>query len=43
MADNYIEREREKYEQRKAAYLNKKKHLPPVRRRQIERPEDEAL
>lgn len=28
MADNYIERHREEYEKRKAAYLRKRKHLP---------------
>lgn len=28
MADNYLERHREEYEKRKAAYLRKRKHLP---------------
>lgn len=42
MADNFLERHREEYEQRKAAYLRKKKHLPRAARN-IERPDDEAL
>ena len=28
MADNFLERHREDYEQRKAAWLRRKKHLP---------------
>ena len=48
MADNYLERHREEYEQRKQAWLKKKKHLPNKNRqaaaanRQIEKPDDEA-
>lgn len=43
MADNYLEKHREEYELRKAAYLRKKKHLPKIRQTKIERPDDEAL
>ena len=43
MADNFLEKHREEYELRKAAYLRKKKHLPQMKVRQIERPDDEAL
>ena len=35
MADNYIERHREDYEQRKARYLARKKHLSPEIRARI--------
>lgn len=31
MADNFLERHREDYEQRKAAWLRRKKHLPKSR------------
>lgn len=43
MADNYLEKHREEYELRKMAYLRKKKHLPKIKPRQPQRPEDEAL
>lgn len=43
MADNFLEKHREEYEQRKAAYLRRKKHLPRLAPRNVERPEDEAL
>lgn len=43
MADGFLESHHEDYERRKQAYLRKKKHLAPVRPRQIERPDDEAL
>ncbi|MBO4826760.1 MAG: dehydrogenase [Prevotella sp.] len=43
MADNFLERHHEDYEQRKAAWLRKKKHLPKNAQRNIQRPEDEAL
>lgn len=43
MADNFLEKHREEYEQRKAAYLRKKKHLSKIKARNIERPDDEAL
>lgn len=42
MADGFLEKHQEDYEARKAAYLRKKNHLPPVKRK-LERPEDEAL
>jgi len=32
MADNYLERHREEYEQRKAAYERKRCHMPKARR-----------
>ncbi len=43
MADNFLENHREKYEERKAQWLRKKKNMPRLQTRQIERPEDEAL
>lgn len=43
MADGYLEKHREAYEARKAAWLRKKKHLPQVKSQNIERPEDESL
>ncbi|MBQ9636463.1 MAG: dehydrogenase [Prevotella sp.] len=43
MADNYLERHREDYEVRKAAWLRRKNHLPKTAVRKIERPDDEAL
>ncbi|MBR0490366.1 MAG: dehydrogenase [Prevotella sp.] len=43
MADNYLERHREEYEARKEAWLRKKKHLPKIQKRNVVRPEDEAL
>ena len=48
MADNYLERHREEYEQRKQAWLKKKKHIPKAKQkssanRSIEKPDDEAL
>lgn len=42
MADNYLERQRAEYEQRKAQWLAKKK-IKTNRVRLIEKPEDEAL
>jgi len=42
MADNYLERHREDYEARKADWLRRKKHLPPLTKK-LERPDDEAL
>lgn len=32
MADNFLEKHREEYEQRKAAYERKKRHMPKVQR-----------
>ena len=44
MADNFLERHREDYEQRKAAWLRKKRHLPKLKTpAQIQRPDDEAV
>lgn len=44
MADNFLERHREDYELRKAAWLRRKKHLPKLSSRpKPQRPEDEAL
>ena len=42
MADNFLERHREDYEQRKAAWLRRKKH-PKIKKPTIQRPDDEAL
>lgn len=42
MADNFLERHREAYEQRKAAWLRRKKHLPRLTSKP-QRPDDEAL
>ena len=42
MADGYLEQHQIDYEARKAAYLRKKQHLPPVKR-QVQRPDDESL
>ncbi len=41
MADNFLERHHEEYEQRKAAWLRKKRHLPK-RARMLERPDEES-
>lgn len=43
MADNFLENHYEIYEARKAAWLKRKKRQPHLQKRQIERPEDEAL
>lgn len=47
MADNFLERHREEYEQRKAKWLKKKRHLQKSCGQQvacsIKKPEDEAL
>lgn len=42
MADNFLERHRRDYEERKKAWLLNKKHMPRIKRRP-ERPDDEAL
>ncbi len=42
MADNYLERRREEYEHKKAAWLRKQRHQPLLKPR-IEKPDDEAL
>lgn len=43
MADNFLERHREEYEIRKAAWLKKKKLFMKSGKTQMPRPEDEAL
>lgn len=45
MEDNFLERHREDYEKRKAAWLHKKKRFPGIKcgRAIPEKPEDEAL
>lgn len=43
MADNFLERHREDYEKRKAAWLLKKKHIARKQKPAISKPEDEAL
>ena len=43
MADNYLEYAREDYERRKQAWLRKQRHLPKIKKPQVEKPEDEAL
>ncbi len=42
MADGYLEKHQEDYEQRREAYERRKRHLPPTVRH-IQRPDDEAL
>lgn len=43
MADNYLERHREEYEERKKKWMARKKHITSSKPRQIEKPDDEAL
>lgn len=44
MADNFLERHREEYESRKAAWLRKKRHLPKLNANaHLRKPDDEAL
>lgn len=43
MADNFLERHREDYEQRKAAWLKKEKSKGYKKISTINRPDDEAL
>ena len=43
MADGYIEKHQQDYEERREAYLRRKRHLPPLKPRQLQRPDDEAL
>ena len=45
MEDNFLERHREDYEMRKAAWLRKKKHYPKIKggRAIPQKPDDEAL
>lgn len=45
MEDNYLERHREEYEKRKAAWLRKKKHFPVIKGDKVIslKPDDEAL
>ncbi|MBQ8097238.1 MAG: dehydrogenase [Prevotella sp.] len=42
MADGFIEKRQQDYEARREAYLRRKQHLPPLKRRP-QRPDDEAL
>lgn len=42
MADNFLERHFQEYEERKKAWLRNKKHMPKLKRR-IEHPDDEAM
>lgn len=42
MADNFLERHRRDYEERKEAWLRNKKHMPKVKRK-LQRPDDEGL
>ena len=43
MADNFLERQRESYEERKQQWLRNKKHLTKIKRSRPEKPEDEEL
>ena len=43
MADNFLERHREDYEKRKAAWLRRKKHHPKIQQPAIQRHDEEAL
>lgn len=43
MADNFLERQRQSYEELKQQWLKNRKHLTKLRREIPERPEDEAL
>ena len=42
MADNFLENHYEEYEQRKAQWLKKKRHMPKSAK-VLHRPDDEAL
>lgn len=42
MADNFLERQRRDYEERKAEWIRSKKSLPKVKRT-LQKPDDEAL
>lgn len=43
VADNFLEHHYEDYLRRKEDWLRRKQHLPKQVRRNIQRPEDEAL
>lgn len=43
MADNFLEKHYEEYEQRKAEWLRKKRHLQTKKVRNIRKLDDEAL
>lgn len=43
MADNFLEHHHEEYEQRKAAWLRKKKNFGRQLKASIKKPDDEAL
>ncbi len=42
MADGYLEKHQQDYEERREAFLRRQRHLPPLKHR-TERPDDEAL
>lgn len=42
MADNFLERHRAEYEEKKIAWLRNKKHMSKVKRH-LQKPEDESL
>lgn len=43
MADGFIEKHQQEFEDRRDAYLRRKRHLPPLKSRRLQRPDDEAL
>ena len=43
MADGYLEKHQLDYEERREAYLRRKRHLPPLKQKGPQRPDDEAL
>ena len=43
MADGYIEKHQQEFEDRRDAYLRRKRHLPPLKNCRLQRPDDEAL
>lgn len=43
MADNYLERQKEEYERRKAMWLLRRRNIKKPASRNISKPEDEAL
>ncbi len=42
MADNFLEKHRQDYEERKAAWLRNKRHMPKIKHKP-NRPADESL
>lgn len=43
MADGYLEKRQADYEARREDYLRRKRHLPPLGKKTLQRPDDEAL